>query len=114
MPRTISSSEAQNNFAAIVQWAEDNQDNIVVERHGKPKAVIVSYDVYRELTASYERDRKQQALSELRALREEIGQYSELSNEDAYREAGFSERVAHETLRMDEKLVHQDESNSVG
>lgn len=105
MPRTVSSSEAQNNFGAIVLWTEENQDDVVVERHGKPTAVIVSYDVYRSLTALRDRESKLDALKELQELRQEVQRVNPaITAEEAYRAAGFSEQVLQDTLRSDEDL----------
>ena len=105
MKRTVSASEAQNNFGAIVQWAEKNQADVVVERRGKPAAVIISYEVYEDLTALRERDRKRKALEELQELRQEVQRRNpDLTAEEAYRAAGFSEQVIQETIRSDEGL----------
>ena len=102
MPKSVSSSEAQNNFGAVIRLAETERDGVVVERHGKPKAVIISYELYTELTALRERNRKYLALAELRALREEVQQYTEYNPSHAYREAGLSPDVIDETLQADE------------
>lgn len=108
MQRTVSSSEAQNNFGAMIQWAEENAKGVVVERRGKPTAVILSYEEYRRLAASEERARKLRALEALRALRDEIAQLiPEMTEEEAYREAGMSERVIQEILENDEKIRRQ-------
>jgi prevent-host-death family protein len=42
MPRTVSSSEAQNNFGAMVQWAKEIHEGVIVERRGKPVAALIS------------------------------------------------------------------------
>ena len=44
MPRVVSSSEAQNNFGAMMQWVKENNEEVVVERRGKPTAVLISYE----------------------------------------------------------------------
>lgn len=48
MPRTMSATEAQNNFGALLDWAEENEDGIIVERRGKPVAAMIAYAAYEE------------------------------------------------------------------
>jgi prevent-host-death family protein len=104
MPRTVSSSEAQNNFGAMLQWTEEQVDEIVVERRGKPAAVIISYDEYTEIVRLRQEERKRQALAAIRQVRADVrAANQDLSAEEAYRLAGFSEEVIRETLAADEQ-----------
>ena len=104
MPRTVSSSEAQNNFGAMLQWTEEQGDEIVVERRGKPAAVIISYDEYTEIVRLRQEERKRQALVAIRQVRADVrAANQDLSAEEAYRLAGFSEEVIRETLAADEQ-----------
>ena len=49
---------------------------------------------------------RRQALAELEAIRAGIAEQNpDIRAEEAYREAGFSEEVIQETLRMDEQLA---------
>jgi prevent-host-death family protein len=108
MPKTISASEAQNNFGAVIQWAEDNQDDVVVERRGKPAAVIVSYEEYQKLAELREIDKRRKAFEAIEAIRNRVAmRNSDLSAEEAYRLAGFSEDVIEETLENDRKLAQE-------
>jgi prevent-host-death family protein len=105
MPRTVSSSEAQNNFGAMLQWTEEQGEEIVVERRGKPAAVIISYDEYTEIVRLRQEERKRQALSAIRQARAEVrAANQDLPAEEAYRLAGFSAEVIRETLAADEQL----------
>ena len=110
MPRTVSSSEAQNNFGAMVQWAEENQDEVVIERRGKPAAVIMGIQEYQEIRQLRERERRRKALEALQELRQEIrSQNPDMTAEEAYRLAGFSEEVVQETLEYDKQLAQEAE-----
>ncbi|MEZ4517611.1 MAG: type II toxin-antitoxin system Phd/YefM family antitoxin [Chloroflexota bacterium] len=49
MPKTISVSEAKNRLSAILEWAVEHEDEVVVESRGEPKAVIMAYGEYEAL-----------------------------------------------------------------
>ena len=51
MPRTVSVSEAKNQFSALLDWVVENGDEVVIESRGKPKAAIVSYTAYQRFIA---------------------------------------------------------------
>lgn len=62
MPKTVSVTEARNQLSALLDWAVNNNDAVVIESRGKPKAVIVSYGEYQELLVFREQTRKNEAL----------------------------------------------------
>mgnify|MGYP000026374720 CR=1 FL=1 len=106
MTRVVSASEAQNSFGAILQWAEENGEEVIVERRGKPAAAIVPYEEYEYLKQLREDQRRREIFEELDALRQRIrGHTPDLSAEEAYRLAGFSEEVIRETIEYDEKIA---------
>ena len=108
MPRIVTASEAQNNFGALVQWAEENQDNVVVERRGKPAAVIIAYEEYQKLEQLREQKRRRKAFEALEAIRTRVAERNpDLTAEEAYRLAGFSEEVIQKTLDYDRKLAQE-------
>lgn len=43
MPRTVSASEVKTKFGAIVDWAIESKDDVIVESHGQPRVVIIAY-----------------------------------------------------------------------
>jgi prevent-host-death family protein len=105
MPRTVSSSEAQNNFGAMVQWVEENSEGVVVERRGKPTAVLISYEEYQTMIRLKDQERKRKAFEALETLRREVQRKNpDITAEEAYRAAGFSEEVIQETPKSDEEL----------
>jgi prevent-host-death family protein len=106
MARTVSSSEAQNNFGAMMQWAEENSEGVVVERRGKPTAAIISYEEYQTMLQFKEQERKRKAFERMEIVRKRIAaRNQDLTTEEAYRLAGFSEEVIQEILANDPELV---------
>ncbi|MBP8948843.1 MAG: type II toxin-antitoxin system Phd/YefM family antitoxin [Candidatus Promineofilum sp.] len=51
MPRTVSVSEARNQFNALLDWVVEQGDEVVIESRGKPKAAIQSYATYQRYIA---------------------------------------------------------------
>ena len=49
MTKTLSLSEVKTRLPELVSKVAVREDQIVVTRHGKPAAVIVSYDAYERL-----------------------------------------------------------------
>ena len=106
MPKTVTSSEAKSRFGELVKWTTENQDKVIVKLYGEPAAVIMSFREYEEVEKLRKREQKRKVLEALDALRAEARQQNpELSAEEAYRLAGFSEDVIQETLQADEKLA---------
>ena len=106
MPRTVSSSEAKSRFGEIVKWATENGEEVVVKLYGEPAVVIIPYAEYTEVEKMRKREQKRKALDMLEALRKEARrQNPDLTAEEAYRLAGFSEEVIQETLKSDEALT---------
>lgn len=51
MAVTLNSSQVQQNFGAALDRAARGED-VIVERYGTPRAVLIEYDRYRELAAA--------------------------------------------------------------
>jgi prevent-host-death family protein len=108
MPRTVSSSEVQNNFGAMLQWAEDNKDEVVVERRGKPAGVLISYGEYQKVVRLREQERRRTVFTRMEAIRKQIVAHNpDLTAEEAYRLAGFSEEVVQQTVASDTELAQK-------
>ena len=106
MPKTISSTEAKSRLDALLKWVGEYREKVIVTRDGHPIAVVISYAEFEEVEKLIKREQKRQALEALDALRDEARlQNPELTTEEAYRLAGFSEEVIQETLRVDEALT---------
>jgi prevent-host-death family protein len=107
MPKIVSSTEAQNHFAAMMAWAAEHQDGVIVEVRGHPKAVILSHAEYTELLALRRLEQQRQAWAALQALREAVQSNMErpLTALEAYLEAGISPEIAQAMVEHDEKQV---------
>lgn len=106
LPKIVSSSEAQSRFGKLMKRTTENQDTVVVKLHGKPGVVVMSYKEYKEVEKLRKREQNCNALGALDALRCEVQrQNPDVTAEDAYRFAGFSEEVIWETFSADEELT---------
>ena len=73
MPKTISATEAKDNFGSLFAWV-DKQSGVIIERRGKPRAVLVSYDTYKRIEELKEQVERHQALAKLNALAAKVQQ----------------------------------------
>lgn len=97
MPKTVSVSEAKNKLSALLEWAVEQGDEIVVESRGEPKAVILRYGEYEELLQFRAQQRRRAALQQLEALAAQVqGRNSDLGEEEADQ---LAEEIAQETVR---------------
>jgi len=67
--RSISSTEAQNNFGRVLDDITHNRTRYVVERRGVPQAIILSFDDFAYLLNDDEE--RQQMSNVLREIRPE-------------------------------------------
>jgi PHD/YefM family antitoxin component YafN of YafNO toxin-antitoxin module len=87
----------------MLAWAETDRDGVIVQRRGQPVAAVIAYAEYEEWQRLRLQEHRQQALQELRALREEIQRNNPaMDMAELYREAGFAESVIKETLDLDQ------------
>ena len=93
MPKTISVSEAKNKLSAMLKWAVENQDEVVVESRGRPKAVILPYAEYEMFQLLREKERRQVALQRL----QELAAANQALNQDLTPEE--AEEIADEVTR---------------
>ena len=106
MSKTMSSTEAKVRFGALLKWVNESHDAVIIKRNGQPVAAILSYAEYEEVEKLRKREQKRKALEALDALRDEVRlQNPDLTAEEAYRAAGFSEEVIQETLQADAELA---------
>jgi prevent-host-death family protein len=84
MPKAVSATEAKNRFGSLIGYVTEQQDEVIVESQGKPKAVLLSYAAYQEIEQLREEKRRADALASLRDLGERIAtanRNSDLSEE---------------------------------
>ena len=70
MPKVVSATEAKNRLRALIGWVSRNRDEVIVESHGEPTAVIISFAEYQRLRELREQARRKTALETLRELRQ--------------------------------------------
>ena len=51
MPKIVTATEAKTNFGAMMDWTVTEKDQIIVQSHGQPKAVIINYNDYTRFAA---------------------------------------------------------------
>ncbi|HKZ83173.1 MAG TPA: type II toxin-antitoxin system Phd/YefM family antitoxin [Anaerolineae bacterium] len=65
--KSISSTEAQNNFGRVLDDVTHNRTRYIVERRGVPQAIVLSFDDFTQvLTDESERKRIGAVLKEIR------------------------------------------------
>ena len=84
MAKAVSTTEAKNTLTALIAWVRENQDEVIVERHGEPRAVIMSFDEYEKLQALKAQQRRRDALDRLRRVKERVsGRNQDLTEKQA-------------------------------
>ena len=97
MPKAVSSVEAKNRLGSLLGYVADEGDEVIVESHGKPKAVIMSYAAYEQVRELREQRRRADALERLRALQHRVSERnSDLSFDEA---EAIAEDLSQEALR---------------
>ena len=66
--KTISISDGRKQFSSVINWTEQNQDDVIVQSRGQSKAVIIPFVDYELLQKARERARKKKAIEELKAI----------------------------------------------
>jgi adenine/guanine phosphoribosyltransferase-like PRPP-binding protein len=89
-----------------MQWAGVQKDIVTVERKGKPFAAMVSYELVEEWRKLKKQELKQMMFEKLKRLRDKVIEGNpDLTQEDGYRLAGFSEELTKKMLANDKKLA---------
>lgn len=71
----VSSTYAQNNFGSIIAlMVREAPTPIVIEKHGKPQAVVLPYQEYQEFLAFRQLKERQKVWEKVEALRHEVSQ----------------------------------------
>jgi prevent-host-death family protein len=82
--KTVSATEAKNRLGELLGDVANGEDAVVIEHHGRPRAVIVSADEWSALIEARERMRRHDAWEEFRQLAKEIGaRNADLTPEEA-------------------------------
>ena len=82
--KTVSATEAKNRLGALLAELRNGATAIVIEHHGRPRAVLISPDEWTELSEARERMRRQAAWDQLWELANEVSAANaDLSPEEA-------------------------------
>jgi prevent-host-death family protein len=96
MSKTISANEAKNRLGTWIALVSDTDEEIIIERHGKPKAVIMSFDAFEQVKELREQQRREGLLKQLHALREEVrAQNQDLTQDEAEE---LANRISHDMI----------------
>ena len=108
MPRTVSATEAKYKLGGIMAWAQENKDDVIIESHGRPNVVIVSFEEYQRILNWRERARREDALARLERLRKRVSaRNQDLSDEEAEAIADELSREAVNSLIQKGKISYQ-------
>lgn len=67
MTMTLSSNEAKQHWGSMIS-AASNGDDVIVEVHGKPKTVMISFEEYQQVQEMREQQQRTEAVERLKAL----------------------------------------------
>lgn len=105
MPRTVSATEAKNRLGSLLGWVEEQRDEIIVERQGRPRAVIMSFEEYEKVQELRTQKRREEAVATMRRLRDQISaRNSDMTPEDVEEFANRATREAVESLILKGKV----------
>lgn len=112
MPKVVSSSEARDNLGGLLKWTQEHHDEVIIKLRGEPAGVLMTYEEYEEIIQLRKQEQKRKALAALRELRERVQSRlpKDLTDEEAYRIAGFGEDVIKSTLEKDRELAEAEQS----
>ncbi len=102
MTKVVSSTEAKARFGLMLKQAK--QEQVIIEIHGEPEAVLISYSDYQLFEGFKEQNRRREAWEAFKSLRDDVAaQTPELTEEEAYALAGISEEIAKEIIQTDKE-----------
>jgi prevent-host-death family protein len=96
MPKTVSANEAKNRLGSMLGYVSEENDEIIVESHGKPKAVIMSISAYEDVQALREKQRRADILERLRTFEARVGERNQDLTAEQVME--LADRFAHEMI----------------
>lgn len=69
----MSANDAKQRWGSLMGAVERDGERVIVESHGKPKVAVISVDDLERLEALDERELREEAVRQLRALQKRIG-----------------------------------------
>lgn len=99
--KRVSISEAREQFSAVIKLAKQGKDDVVIQNRGQPEAVIISYSDYEILQQARENERVKKAIQALQQIAEEVGDSTQMTQQEADR---LADEITREAVdRMVEK-----------
>lgn len=71
-PSTVTSVEAKNRLGYLIAMVQKDYKDVLIENHGKPRAVLLSYEKYEALQKKLKHIETQQAWNALQKAREKV------------------------------------------
>lgn len=91
--RNVSSNDAKQHWGAMMKAVNEGEE-VIVESHGKPKAVVISPEAFEELRQAREKARREEILVWLQDFEErQLERNKDLTQEEADE---LANRAAHE------------------
>jgi prevent-host-death family protein len=108
MRKTVSVSEAKNQLSAVMDWAVESGEEVVIESRGEPKVVILSYKEYQEFLVLKEQARRKEALRQLEELAARMqARNADMSAEEVEQLADEITRETIQRMEMEGKITFQ-------
>ncbi len=108
MPKIVSATEAKTHMGAIIEWAVNEREDVVIESHSRPKAVIMGYEEYQKIQRLRETARRQDALKRLEILAQQMhSRNRDLTQEQADEMADRFSREVIEEMVEEGKIDHK-------
>lgn len=96
MPKAVSANEAKQKLGFLLGWVTENHDEVIVESHGKPKAVIMAYAEYETFQHVKEQARRREVLQRLRTVKARVSARNrDLTEEQAM---GLADRFTRDVI----------------
>lgn len=96
MPKTMSSNDTKQRWGSVLSYVTDEGGEVIVESHGKPKAVVLSVAAYEEFQTLRAQQRRADALERLRRLNERIAASNAGSTETEEEAIEFAVKLGRE------------------
>ncbi len=104
MAKIVSASEAKSRFGSMLKQAQREQ--VIIEVHGEPEAVLISYEEYQLTEALKEQNRRREAWEAFQSVgREVAAKFPDLTEEELYKIAGVSDSIAQEIIEKDKEIA---------
>jgi prevent-host-death family protein len=102
--RTVSSNDAKQHWGAMIK-AANSGEAVIVESHGKPKAVLISPELYEEVQQAKELNRREAGMQMLREIEERYdGRNDDLTDAEIEELANRASHEIFEELATEGKL----------